>query len=57
MVWVVDTGIPNAVATNKVTAPPLFAQKPRAWLSLVMRLPMVFTIRQPPNMVPSPMAE
>ena len=56
MVCVVDTGMPSAVARNSVTAPPVSAQKPPTGLSLVMRWPMVLTMRQPPNIVPRPMA-
>ena len=37
MVWVVDTGMPNAVARKSVTAPPVSAQNPPTGLSLVMR--------------------
>ena len=36
MVWVVDTGMPNVVARNKVIAPPVSAQKPPTGLSLVI---------------------
>jgi hypothetical protein len=56
MVCVVDTGMPSAVARNSVSAPPVSAQKPPTGLSLVIFWPMVFTMRQPPNMVPKPMA-
>ena len=56
MVWVVDTGMPSAVARNSVSAPPVSAQKPPTGLSLVIFWPMVLTMRQPPNMVPSAMA-
>ena len=56
MVWVVETGIPSAVAKNSVIAPPVSAQNPPTGLSLVIFWPMVFTMRQPPNMVPAPMA-
>ncbi len=56
MVWVVDTGMPMAVAKNKVMAPPVSAQNPPTGLSLVMRYPMVLTIRQPPIKVPPAMA-
>ena len=56
MVWVVDTGMPSAVARNSVIAPPVSAQKPPTGLSLVMRWPMVLTMRQPPNSVPAPIA-
>ena len=56
MVWVVDTGIPSAVARNSVIAPPVSAQKPSTGLSLVIFWPMVLTMRQPPNMVPAAIA-
>src|SRR5215218_5420667 len=56
MVCVVDTGTPSAVARNKVIAPPVSAQKPPTGLSLVIFWPMVLTMRQPPNSVPSPIA-
>ena len=56
MVCVVETGIPIKVAINSVIAPPVSAQKPPTGLSLVIFWPMVLTMRQPPNMVPRPMA-
>ena len=56
MVCVVETGMPNPVAMNSVIAPPVSAQKPPTGFSLVIRMPMVFTIRQPPNSVPSAIA-
>ena len=56
MVCVVDTGTPIHVARNKVMAPPVSAQNPPTGLSLVMRWPMVLTMRQPPKSVPRPMA-
>jgi hypothetical protein len=56
MVCVVDTGIPSAVAKNKVSAPPVSAQKPPTGFSLVILWPIVLTIRQPPNMVPRAIA-
>ena len=56
MVWVVDTGMPIPVARNSVAAPLADAQNPLTGRSLVMRCPMVLTIRQPPNKVPSPIA-
>ena len=56
MVCVVDTGIPSIVARNRVIAPPVSAQKPPTGLSLVIFCPMVLTMRQPPNMVPRPIA-
>src|SRR5450830_1194216 len=49
MVWVVDTGIPNALDIKRVIAPPVSAQKPPTGLSLVIFWPMVLTMRQPPN--------
>ena len=57
MVWVVDTGTPSQVARNKVMAPPVSAQKPPTGLSLVIFWPIVLTMRQPPNIVPSPIAD
>ncbi len=56
MVWVVETGTPSPVAMNRVTAPPAEAQNPCCGESRVMREPMVWMMRQPPNRVPSPMA-
>jgi len=56
MVCVVDTGIPSTVVRKSVNAPPVSAQKPPTGLSLVIRCPMVLTMRQPPNMVPSAIA-
>ena len=41
---------------NSVTEPAHSAANPPTGLSLVMRWPMVFTMRQPPNMVPMPIA-
>ena len=46
----------NAVAKKSVIAPPVSAQKPPTGLSLVIFWPMVLTMRQPPNMVPRPIA-
>ena len=37
-------------------APPVSAQKPPTGFSFVMRMPMVLTMRQPPDSVPSPIA-
>ena len=56
MVCVVDTGMPKAVAVNKVIAPPVSAQKPPTGLSFVSFCPMVLTMRQPPNNVPNAIA-
>jgi hypothetical protein len=52
MVCVVDTGMPRLVARNSATEPDSSAQKPPTGRILVMRCPIVFTMRQPPNMVP-----
>lgn len=56
MVWVVDTGMPMAVAVNRVMAPPVSAANPLTGLSLANFCPMVLTMRQPPNSVPRAMA-
>ena len=56
MVCVVLTGIPNSMVEYKVSAPALSAQKPSNGLNLVIRCPIVFTILQPPNNVPKPIA-
>ena len=39
-----------------ISAPAVSAQNPPTGRSLVSRIPMVLTIRQPPARVPSPMA-
>ena len=54
MVCVVDTGMPRPVATNSMIAPPVSAQQPPTGFSFVIFCPMVLTMRQPPNAVPSP---
>src|SRR5215471_2685772 len=56
MVWVVDTGTPNPVAMKSMVAPLAEAQKPPTGLSLVIRIPIVLTMRHPPKSVPSPIA-
>src|SRR5260370_36278196 len=56
MVCVVETGTPSQVAMNSVAAPPVSAQNPCIGVSLVIRNPMVRTIRQPPISVPSAIA-
>ncbi len=53
MVCVVETGMPRPVARNSIIAPPVSAQKPPTGFSLVMRWPMVLTMRQPPKAVPA----
>src|SRR4026209_1088365 len=55
MVCVVDTGMPRLGAGDGVMEPESSAQKPSGGRILVMRWPMVFTMRQPPNSVPKPM--
>ena len=56
IVWVVETGMPSHVAPNSASAPPPSAQKPCIGVRWVMREPIVRTIRQPPNNVPSAIA-
>jgi hypothetical protein len=56
IVWVVLTGTPSAEARKIAPAPPVSAQNPPNGLSLVMRVPIVFTMRHPPSAVPSAMA-
>jgi hypothetical protein len=56
IVCVVETGIPRPVAAKRVMAPAVSAQKPPTGLSFVIFMPMVFTILQPPAVVPSAMA-
>ena len=41
---------------NSVMAPPVSAAKPPTGRSLVIFWPMVLTMRQPPNIVPSAIA-
>src|SRR3954452_780313 len=56
MVWVVDTGTPRKVAANSVAAPPVSAQNPCIGVSLVIRNPMVRTMRLPPIRLPTAIA-
>src|SRR6185436_15052126 len=56
MVCVVETGTPSALAPNSAIAPAVSAQNPPTGWSRVMRMPMVSTMRQPPESVPSPIA-
>ena len=56
IVCVVETGMPNSVAPTSVIAPAVSAQNPPNGCSLVILLPIVFTMRQPPNIVPSAIA-
>lgn len=56
IVWVVETGMPEAEAANSVTAAAVSAAMPPTGCSRVIRDPSVFTIRQPPDRVPKAMA-
>ena len=49
MVCVVDTGMPACAVKNSVAAAAVSALIPPTGCSLVIREPMVFTIRQPPK--------
>ena len=56
IVWVVLTGMPNAVEINKVMAALNSAQKPSTGLILATFCPIVLTMRHPPSIVPKAMA-
>ena len=56
-VWVVLTGIPKKMVRKIVSAPAVSAHTPSSGFTLVMRVPIVFTIRQPPDIVPRAIAE
>src|SRR5262245_38840359 len=56
IVCVVDTGTPRLLARNSMPAAPVSAQNPPNGLSLVRRIPIVLTMRQPPVSVPNPIA-
>ena len=56
IVCVVLTGIPNRVARRMLNAPPVSAQNPPTGRNRVMREPIVFTMRHPPNNVPRDIA-
>src|SRR5689334_17000510 len=56
IVWVVETGIPKCVAVNRVIEPAASAQNPWTGCSLTIFVPIVFTIRQPPDRVPKAIA-
>src|ERR1044071_3371324 len=56
MVCVVETGVPVSVTYASVSAAALSAQKPPTGLSFVIFVPIVCTIRQPPDSVPRAMA-
>ena len=57
MVWVVLTGIPATVAPMIEQAAAVSALKPPMGSSLVILVPIVFTIRHPPSMVPREIIE
>ena len=56
MVWVVLTGMPLNEAKNRAAAAALSAHTPPIGCNRVSLVPIVRTIRQPPNMVPSAIA-
>ena len=56
MACVVEMGMPRKVEPMMVVAAAVSAQNPPTGLSRVIEEPMVLTMRQPPNMVPSAMA-
>ena len=56
MVWVVLTGILRCSVTKSVMAPAVSAATPSNGVTLVIRLPMVFTIFHPPLNVPNAIA-
>src|SRR5689334_5665719 len=53
---VVETGTPRKIASESAVEPAISAQKPPTGLSLVIFIPIVLTIRQPPLSVPRPIA-
>ena len=57
IVCVVLTGIFSASVTNKVMAPAVSAATPSNGVTLVILVPMVFTIFHPPLIVPNAIAE
>src|SRR5437764_5044167 len=56
IVCVVDTGMPAWAVKNRVAAAAASALMPPTGWSFVIRAPMVWTIRHPPNAVPRAMA-
>src|SRR5690606_1466019 len=56
MVCVVETGIPRWSVRNSVIAPADSALTPSSGVTLVIFVPIVFTIFQPPLIVPRPIA-
>ncbi len=57
IVCVVETGMPKYWVKNNVNAPAVSALTPSSGVILVIREPMVLTIRQPPDIVPKAIAE
>jgi hypothetical protein len=57
IVWVVLTGILRYSVMNNVRAPAVSAATPSKGVTLVIRVPIVLTIFQPPLIVPNAMAE
>src|SRR4051794_25916384 len=56
MTWVVDSGKPACEAARITAAPDPCATKPWAASILMMRVPIVRMIRQPPDHVPAAIA-
>ena len=56
IVCVVETGMPKLVAKNRAIDPAVCAEKPPEGRMRVMPMPIVRTMRQPPNNVPKPIA-
>lgn len=56
-VCVVETGTPKCVAIASVKALAVSEQKPVTGFNLVIFMPMVLTMRQPPKQVPSAMTK
>src|SRR6478735_2287420 len=56
IVCVVETGIPKKVAPKSVRAPAVSAQNPPTGCSFTIFVPIVLTIRHPPDSVPSAIA-
>src|ERR1051326_774329 len=56
IVCVVETGVPVSVTYASVSAAALSAQNPPTGFSFVIRVPIVRTMRQPPESVPNAVA-
>ena len=57
VVCVVETGMPNFCVKNNVKEAAVSAQNPSSGVILVILEPIVLTIFQPPDMVPTAIAE